>query len=178
MRGMKAPFVPFHSRDLGVRGASIVRMCLSCLVDLKSDFNHLCGSLHGLYTFWARGLGWIHEERETHTFHSLIPIPCLFDVFGLFFCLHLARTVLSAISPIAENQTTRFVNRTIRKNANRSVPAENSSYYLASRTSLKDLLLSRNIFVSAIRTLEFDETPCKLDSTENPCSFEKCPTPL
>ena len=74
MRGMKAPFVPFHSRDLGVRGASIVLMCLSCLINLKSDFNHLCGSLHGLNTFWARGLSWIHKERERHAFpdsHSL-----------------------------------------------------------------------------------------------------------
>ena len=33
--GMKAPLVPFHSWDLGVHGASIAQMCLSCLVDLN-----------------------------------------------------------------------------------------------------------------------------------------------
>jgi len=43
-------------RHLGVRGASIVRCGLSCLVDLNSDLYRLCGSLHGLDTFWARGL--------------------------------------------------------------------------------------------------------------------------
>jgi len=54
--GMKAAFVPSPSRDLGVRGASIVRCGLSCLVDLNSDLYRLCGSLHGPDTFWARGL--------------------------------------------------------------------------------------------------------------------------
>ena len=50
--GMKAAFV----RHLGVRGVSIVRYGLSCLVDLNSDLYRLCGSLFGLDTFWARGL--------------------------------------------------------------------------------------------------------------------------
>jgi len=36
-----------------VRGASIVRCGLSCLVDLNSDLYRLCGSLHGTDTFWA-----------------------------------------------------------------------------------------------------------------------------
>ena len=54
--GMEESFVLFHSQDLGVRGASIVRMCLSCLIDLNSDLYCLRGSLHGLDTFWARGL--------------------------------------------------------------------------------------------------------------------------
>jgi len=53
--GMKAAFVRPPPHDLGVRGASIVRCGLSCLVDLNSDL-YLCGSLHGLDTFWARGL--------------------------------------------------------------------------------------------------------------------------
>jgi len=44
------------SRDLGVRGASIVRCGPSCLVDLSLDLYHLCGSLHGPDTFWVRGL--------------------------------------------------------------------------------------------------------------------------
>ena len=35
--GMKAAFVRHSPRDLGVRGASIVRCGLSCLVDLNSD---------------------------------------------------------------------------------------------------------------------------------------------
>jgi len=34
----------------------IVRCGLSFLVDLNSDLFRLCGSLHGLDTFWARGL--------------------------------------------------------------------------------------------------------------------------
>jgi len=54
--GMKAAFVRPPPRDLGVRGASIIRCGLSCLVDLNSDLYRLCGSLHGLDTFWARGL--------------------------------------------------------------------------------------------------------------------------
>jgi len=54
--GMKAAFFRPPPRDLGVRGASIVRCELSCLVDLNSDLYRLCGSLHGLDTFWARGL--------------------------------------------------------------------------------------------------------------------------
>jgi len=54
--GMKAAFVRPPPRDLGVRGASIVRCGLSCLFDLNSDLYRLCGSLHGLDTFWARGL--------------------------------------------------------------------------------------------------------------------------
>ena len=53
---MKTAFVRPPPRDLGVRGASIVRCGLSCLVDLNSDLYRLCGSLHGLDTFWARGL--------------------------------------------------------------------------------------------------------------------------
>ena len=55
--GMKAAFVRPPPRDLGVRGASIVRCGLSYLVALDSDLYRLCGSLHGLDTFWARGLG-------------------------------------------------------------------------------------------------------------------------
>ena len=54
-------------RDLGERGASIVRCGLSCLVDLNSDLYRLCGSLHGLDTFWARGLSWINRETTTTT---------------------------------------------------------------------------------------------------------------
>jgi len=54
-------------RDLGVRGASIVRCRLSCLVDLNSDLCCLCGSLHGLDTFWSRGLSWINKETTTTT---------------------------------------------------------------------------------------------------------------
>jgi len=53
---MKAAFVRPPPRDLGVRGASIVRCGLSCLVELNSDLYRLCGSIHGLDTFWARGL--------------------------------------------------------------------------------------------------------------------------
>jgi len=54
--GMKAAFVRPPPRDLDVRGVSIVRCGLSYLVDLNLDLYHLCGSLHGLVTFWARGL--------------------------------------------------------------------------------------------------------------------------
>jgi len=54
--GMKAAFVRPPPRDLGVRGASIVLCGLSCLDDLNSDLCRLCCSLHGLDTFWARGL--------------------------------------------------------------------------------------------------------------------------
>ena len=50
--GMKAAFVRAPPRDLGVRGASIVWCGLSCLVDLNSDLYRLCGSLHGLDTFF------------------------------------------------------------------------------------------------------------------------------
>ena len=39
--------------DLAVRGASIVRCGLSCLVDLNLDLYHLCSSLPD--TFWAWG---------------------------------------------------------------------------------------------------------------------------
>ena len=56
LKGMKAALVRPSPRDLGVRGASIVLCGLSCLVDLDSDLFYLCGSLHGLDTFWARGL--------------------------------------------------------------------------------------------------------------------------
>jgi len=64
--GMKAPLVPFHSRDIGVRSTSTVRMYLSCLVDLNSDLYRLCGSIHGLDTFWARG--WFDESRYKYFF--------------------------------------------------------------------------------------------------------------
>jgi len=64
---MKAEFVRPPPRDLGVRGASIVRCGLSCLVDLNSDLYRLRGSLHGLDTFWARGLSWINKETTTTT---------------------------------------------------------------------------------------------------------------
>ena len=53
---MKTAFVRPPPRDLDVRGILIVRCGLSCLVDLNSDLYCLCGSLHGLDTFWARGL--------------------------------------------------------------------------------------------------------------------------
>jgi hypothetical protein len=33
----QAHFVPFHNQGFGVRGTSMVRMSLSCLVDLNSD---------------------------------------------------------------------------------------------------------------------------------------------
>ena len=58
LKGMTAAFVRRPPRDLGVRVASIVRCGLSCLatVDLNLDLYRLCGSLHGLDTFWARGL--------------------------------------------------------------------------------------------------------------------------
>ena len=55
LRGMKTAFVHPPPRDLGVRGASIVQCGLSCLVDLNSDLYRLCGSFHGLDTFWALG---------------------------------------------------------------------------------------------------------------------------
>jgi len=54
--GMKAAFVCPPPQDLGVHGVSIVQCGLSCLVDLNSDLYYLCGSIHGLDTFWARGL--------------------------------------------------------------------------------------------------------------------------
>jgi len=50
-----------------VRGASIVQISFSCLVDLSSDVYRLCSSLHGLDTFWARGLSWINKETTTTT---------------------------------------------------------------------------------------------------------------
>jgi len=34
---------------------------------LNSDLYRLCGSLHGLDTFWARGLSWIYKETTTTT---------------------------------------------------------------------------------------------------------------
>jgi len=49
--GMKAAFARPPPRDLGVRGASIVRCGLSCLVELNSDLYRLCGFLHGLDTW-------------------------------------------------------------------------------------------------------------------------------
>jgi len=64
---MKAAFVRPPPRDLGVRGASIVRCWLSCLVDLNSDLYRLYGSFHGLDTFWAQGLSWINKETTTTT---------------------------------------------------------------------------------------------------------------
>jgi len=50
---------------------------LSCLVDLylDSDLYRLCGSLHGLDTFWARGLSWINKETTTTTTQLLIRWP-------------------------------------------------------------------------------------------------------
>ena len=65
--GMKVAFVRPPPRDLGVRGASIVRCGLSCLVDFNSDLHRLCGSLPGLDTFWARGLSWINKETTITT---------------------------------------------------------------------------------------------------------------
>jgi len=63
--GMEESFVLFHSQDLGVHCASIVQMCLSCLIDLNSSLYHLRGSLQGLDTFWARGLSWMNKETIT-----------------------------------------------------------------------------------------------------------------
>ena len=60
-------FVRPPPRNLGVRGASIVRCGLSCLVDLNSDLYRLCSSLHGPDTFWARELSWIDKETTTTT---------------------------------------------------------------------------------------------------------------
>ena len=50
-----------------VRGASIVRCGFSCLVDLNSDLYRLYSSLHGLDTFWTRGLSRIKKETTTTT---------------------------------------------------------------------------------------------------------------
>ena len=52
-------------------------------------------------------------------------------------CLQLTRAVLPAISPFARHQATSFINRTPpnRQNANKSVSAENSSFYLACRNA-------------------------------------------
>jgi len=76
--GMKTAFVRPPPRDLGMRGASIVRCGLSCLVDLNSDFYRLCGSLHGLDTFWARELCWINKETTTTT-TVFFPLGCGVD---------------------------------------------------------------------------------------------------
>jgi len=70
-------------RDLGVLGASIVRCEISCLVGLNSDLYRLCGSLHGLDTFWARprGLSWMNKEtttRTTATVQHISLFECLF----------------------------------------------------------------------------------------------------
>jgi len=46
---------------------SIVRMCLSCLVDLNSDLNRLCGSLHGPDTM----AGWEPPRKRKLQFESL-----------------------------------------------------------------------------------------------------------
>jgi len=62
---MTTAFVRPPPRDLGKRDASIVQCGLSCLVDLNSDVYHLCGALHGLDTFWARGLRWMNKETTT-----------------------------------------------------------------------------------------------------------------
>ena len=53
--------------------ASIVRMYLSCLVDLYSDFYCLCGLIHGLDTFGA----------------SIVRmyLSCLVDLYSDFYCL-------------------------------------------------------------------------------------------
>jgi len=45
---------------------SIVRMCLSCLVDLNSDFNRLFGSLHGPDTM----AGWEPPRKRNLQFES------------------------------------------------------------------------------------------------------------
>jgi hypothetical protein len=65
--GMKAVFVRPPPRDLGVRGASIVRCGLSCLVDLNLDLYRLCSSLHGPDTFWGGcrgGLSLINKRQH------------------------------------------------------------------------------------------------------------------
>jgi len=72
--GLKAAFVPSSPRDLGVRGASIVRCGLSCLcfVDLNWDLYRLCGSLHGPDTAnptW----GDIFESSKLKARTSLLP---------------------------------------------------------------------------------------------------------
>jgi len=64
--GMKVQFLRFPGACC-VCGASIVQMSLSCLVDLNSDFYRLRGSLHGLDSFWARGLSWMNKDTHTHT---------------------------------------------------------------------------------------------------------------
>ena len=53
LKGIKAQFVLPYSWDLGVSGASILQISLSCLVDLNSYLYHLYCSL-GLDTFWAQ----------------------------------------------------------------------------------------------------------------------------
>jgi hypothetical protein len=64
---MTPSFVPFHSRDLGVCGASIVRMCLSCLVNLNSD--RCIAYAVPLMVYIHSGLGGRVEliRRERHT---------------------------------------------------------------------------------------------------------------
>jgi len=59
-------YCPPH-RDLGMHGASIVWCELSCLVVFNSDLSSLCGSRHGLDTFWAWGFSWIDKQTTTTT---------------------------------------------------------------------------------------------------------------
>ena len=61
-------------RDLGVRGASMVRCGLSCLVGLNSDLFRLCGSLHGLDTFSG---GWVELIKRQQQQQKCL-CDCLF----------------------------------------------------------------------------------------------------
>ena len=66
-------FFPCQCQGVMFLRTSIERDCtqcecgLSCLVGLNSDLYRLCGSLHSVDTFWARGLSWIHKETTTIT---------------------------------------------------------------------------------------------------------------
>jgi len=57
----------FKYLTTSVRGTSIVRCGLSCLVGLNTDLYRLCGPHHGLDTFWARWLSCINKETTTTT---------------------------------------------------------------------------------------------------------------
>jgi len=67
--GMKAAFVPSPSpgtwRARRLDSANMDSRVW--LVGVNSDLYRLCGPLHGLDTFWARGLSWINKETTTTT---------------------------------------------------------------------------------------------------------------
>jgi len=57
VEALKAPFVPFHSLDLGVQSALLVRKYVSCLVDPGSTRHYIAYAVSFMLdTFWARGL--------------------------------------------------------------------------------------------------------------------------